>query len=158
MVLFKDLALLFPLRIWFLGIWHLGLGLRNRTLYQLGLVNKYSILRRYKRSKIQKELHQLRHLGGRWTLSRYYYKQEPGLSWIVNFLIEKTYFSLMECGFECNVLINCNVLRYVDIDGLCQLGMKRVFTFLLMLTRPPGHDFNKRPLETPFGYPWSSLL
>ena len=36
----------------------------------------------------------------------------------------------MECGFECNVLISCNVLRYVN--GNCQLGIKRVFTFLLL--------------------------
>ena len=31
----------------------------------------------------------------------------------------------MECGFECNLMIHCNLLRYVD--GVCQLGIKRKF-------------------------------
>ena len=44
----------------------------------------------------------------------------------------------MECGFECNVLISCNVLRYVN--GVCQLGIKRVFTFLnTFLLSPKVH-------------------
>ena len=31
----------------------------------------------------------------------------------------------MECGFECNLMIHCNLLRYVD--GVCQLGIRRKF-------------------------------